>query len=145
MYEYSDGQIAYDDIEDPLPFDVEADEITIEDKDFALWYRDIMEEPMKYDGKIMTFKGLTAKNSKFPEYTYAVGRHIMTCCVEDIQYCWMVAQDESGNEPPNKEWITITGKISVQKHKLYKGKGPVLMVQKVEKAEAPEQPVATFY
>ena len=145
VYEYSDGQIAYDDIEDPLPFDVEADEITIEDKDFALWYRDIMEEPFKYDGKIMTFKGLTAKNSKFPENTYAVGRHIMTCCVEDIQYCWMVAQDESGNEPPNKEWITITGKISVQKHKLYKGKGPVLMVQKVEKAEAPEQPVATFY
>jgi len=145
VYEYSDGQIAYDDIEDPLPFDVEADEITIEDKDFALWYRDIMEEPFKYDGKTMTFKGLTAKNSKFPENTYAVGRHIMTCCVEDIQYCWMVAQDESGNEPPNKEWITVTGKISVQKHKLYKGNGPVLMVQKVEKAEAPEQPVATFY
>ena len=101
-YEAVGGQVEYDDIEDPLPFDVEADEITIEDKDFALWYRDIMEEPFKYDGKIMTFKGLTAKNSKFPENTYAVGRHIMTCCVEDIQYCWMVAQDESGNEPPNK-------------------------------------------
>ena len=120
VYEYTDGRVAYDDIEDPLPFDVDADEITIEDKDFALWYRDIMEEPMKYDGKLMTFKALTAKNSKFPENTYAVGRHIMTCCVEDIQYCWMVAQDESGNEPPNKEWITITGKVSVQKHKLYK-------------------------
>ncbi len=145
VYEYSDGRVAYDDIEDPLPFDVEADEITLEDKDFALWYRDIMEEPMKYDGKIMTFKALTAKNSKFPDNTYAVGRHIMTCCVEDIQYCWLVAQDESGNEPPNKEWITITGKISVQKHKLYRGKGPVLYVKSYGKAEAPEQPVATFY
>ena len=145
VYEYSDGRVAYDDIEDPLPFDVEADEITLEDKDFALWYRDIMDEPMKYDGKTMTFKALTAKNSKFPENTYAVGRHIMTCCVEDIQYCWLVAQDDSGKEPPNKEWITITGKISVQKHKLYRGKGPVLYVQSYGKAEAPEQPVATFY
>ncbi|WP_019678788.1 GTP-binding protein, partial [Ruminococcus flavefaciens] len=60
VYEYSDGQIAYDDIEDPLPFDVEADEIIIEDKDFALWYRDIMDDPFKYDGKTMTFKALTA-------------------------------------------------------------------------------------
>ncbi|MDD7517702.1 GTP-binding protein [Ruminococcus flavefaciens] len=145
VYEYADGRVAYDDIEDPLPFDVEADEITIEDKDFALWYRDIMDEPMKYDGKTMTFKALIAKNSKFPENTFAVGRHIMTCCVEDIQYCWLVAQYEGGNEPENKEWITVTGKISVQKHKLYRGKGPVLYVESFEKAEAPEQPVATFY
>ena len=145
VYEYADGRVAYDDIEDPLPFDVEADEITIEDKDFALWYRDIMDEPMKYDGKTVTFKALIAKNSKFPENTFAVGRHIMTCCVEDIQYCWLVAQYEGGNEPENKEWITVTGKISVQKHKLYRGKGPVLYVESFEKAEAPEQPVATFY
>lgn len=145
VYEYTDGRVAYDDIEDPLPFDVEADEITIEDKDFALWYRDIMDEPMKYDGKIMTFKALTAKNEKFPVNTFAVGRHIMTCCVEDIQYCWLVAQYEDSNAPTNKEWINVTGKISVQKHKLYRGKGPVLYVQSISKAEAPEQPVATFY
>ena len=89
-YEYTDGTVAYDDIEDPLPFDVEADEITINDDDYALFYRDIMEDPMKYDGKIITFKGMTAKNSKFPAGTFAVGRKIMTCCVEDIQYCWFV-------------------------------------------------------
>ncbi len=118
VYEYTDGKVAYDDIEDPLPFDVEADEITIEDKDFALWYRDIMEEPMKYDGKTMTFKALTAKNEKFPVNTFAVGRHIMTCCVEDIQYCWLVAQYEEGAEPANKVWVTFSVVISVQKHKV---------------------------
>ncbi|MBP5432582.1 GTP-binding protein [Ruminococcus sp.] len=145
VYEYTDGRVAYDDIEDPLPFDVEADEITIEDKDFALWYRDIMEEPAKYDGKIMHFKALTAKNDKFPENTFAVGRHIMTCCVEDIQYCWLAAQVDDGNEPANKTWINVSGRISVQKHKLYRGKGPLLLVSSVEEAVAPEQPVATFY
>lgn len=145
VYEYTDGRVAYDDIEDPLPFDIEKDEITIEDKDFALWYRDIMEEPEKYDGKVMSFKALTARNPKFPENNFAVGRHIMTCCVEDIQYCWLAAQDGSGKMPPNKEWVNVTGKISVQKHKLYRGKGPVLFVMSIEGTEAPEQPVATFY
>lgn len=145
VYEYTDGEVAYDDIEDPLPFDVEADEITIADRDFALWYRDIMEEPFKYDGKVMSFKALVGRNSKFPVNTYAIGRHIMTCCVDDIQYCWLVAQDDKGFAPANQEWINITGKIVVQKHKLYKGKGPVLFVKEITPAEAPDQPVATFY
>lgn len=145
VYEYTNGEVAYDDIEDPLPFDVEADEITIADRDFALWYRDIMDEPFKYDGKIMTFKALVGRNSKFPVNTYAIGRHIMTCCVDDIQYCWLVAQDDKGYAPANQEWINITGKIVVQKHKLYKGKGPVLFVKEITPAEAPDQPVATFY
>ena len=145
VYEYTDGRVAYDDIEDPLPFDVEADEITVKDNDFALWYRDIMDDPSKYDGKIMHFKALTAKNAKFPVNTFAVGRHIMTCCVEDIQYCWLVAQDDRGHEPANQQWINITGKINVQKHKLYRGKGPVLFVKDITPAQAPEKPVATFY
>jgi hypothetical protein len=33
----------------------------------------------------------------------------------------------------------------VQKHKLYRGKGPVLQVQEVILTDAPEQEVATFY
>lgn len=144
-YEYTDGQVAYDDIEDPLPFDVEADHIVINDNDYALWYRDIMDEPEKYDGKTITFKGLAAKNKKFPENTFAFGRHIMTCCVDDIQYCWAVAEWDRNVEPEPKKWLTITAKISVRKHKLYKGAGPVLSVISLENADAPEREVATFY
>lgn len=144
-YEYTDGQVAYDDIEDPLPFDVEADHIVIEDNDYALWYRDIMEEPEKYDGKTITFKGLPAKNKKFPECCFAFGRHIMTCCVDDIQYCWAVAEWDREVVPKPKEWFKITAKINVRKHKLYKGAGPVLNVLSLEPAQAPEKEVATFY
>ena len=51
IYEYENGEIEYDEIEDPLPFDIEADIIEIEDRDFAIWYRDLMEETDKYNGK----------------------------------------------------------------------------------------------
>ena len=144
-YEYTDGEIAYDDIEDPLPFDVEADHIVIEDQDYALWYRDIMEEPEKYDGKTITFKCMTARNNKFPENTYAVGRHIMTCCVEDIQFCWCVAQYGKPFDPPQDKWSKVTGKIKVQRHKLYKGAGPVIFVTDLTETDPPEKKVATFY
>lgn len=144
-YETTDGEVAYDDIEDPLPFDVEAPEIDLKDEDFALWYRDIMEEPEKYHGKIMTFRGVVALDPQFPKGVFAVGRHVMTCCVDDIQYCWIVAEWAKSAMIQTRQWVNISGKISVQRHKLYQGKGPVLQVQEVVLTDAPAQEVATFY
>ena len=60
MYDYTDGTTAFDDIEDPLPFDINAPVIEIRDEDYALWYRDITEEPEKYNGKTVHFKGQVA-------------------------------------------------------------------------------------
>ena len=144
-YETTSGEVAYDDIQDPLPFDVNADEIEIKDEDFALFYRDIMEEPEKYHGKTITFKAAAARDKKFPKNVFAAGRHIMTCCVEDIQYCWLVCEWDKAEMFAARQWIRLTAKISVQRHKMYKGKGPVLQIQSVVLTNPPEQEVATFY
>ncbi len=144
-YETVDGEVAYDDIEDPLPFDVEADEIIIKDEDYALWYRDMMEDPAKYHGKIVHFRGVAAHDPGFPKNTFAIGRHVMTCCVDDIQYCWIVAEWAKSAMLQTRQWVNISGKIFVQRHKLYQGKGPVLQVQEVVLTDAPAQEVATFY
>ena len=90
-YVYPDGHIEYDEIEDPLPFDVESNSIVIEDKDYALWYRDMTEEPQRYIGKNITFKGVVAVDRRFPKHTFAIGRHVMVCCQEDITYRPVVA------------------------------------------------------
>ena len=47
LYDYTDGTTQFDDIEDPLPFDINAPVIEVKDEDYALWYRDISEEPQK--------------------------------------------------------------------------------------------------
>ncbi|MBQ2330094.1 MAG: outer membrane insertion C- signal, partial [Oscillospiraceae bacterium] len=39
-YEYADGSVKYDDIPDPLPFDVNADVIEIGDEDYGIWFLD---------------------------------------------------------------------------------------------------------
>ena len=59
-YDYPDGHVEYDEIEDPLPFDIDAPVIVIEDDDYALWYRDISEEMEKYEGKTVKFKAQVA-------------------------------------------------------------------------------------
>ena len=144
-YEYTDGRVKYDDIEDPLPFDVNAPKIELDDNDYALWYRDIMEEPQKYVGKEMKFRGIVAVDDKFPENTFAVGRHVMTCCVEDIQYMGMAAEWNGVRNLKNRDWIKVTGTIAYEKNKLYRGKGPVLKVTDVSMATPPEKEVATFF
>ena len=45
IYEHADGKIEYDEIEDPLPFDINAPVIQVKDEDYALWYGDVSEEP----------------------------------------------------------------------------------------------------
>ncbi len=144
-YETTSGEVAYDDIEDPLPFDITQDEIIIKDEDYALWYRDMMEEPEKYHGKTVHFRAVAAADATFPKNTFAAGRHVMTCCVDDIQYCWIVAEWNRASMLETRQWIHVTAKISVQRHKMYRGKGPVLQVQEVVLTSAPAQEVATFY
>ena len=40
LYDYTDGTTEFDELEDPLPFDINAPVICINDDDYAIWYRD---------------------------------------------------------------------------------------------------------
>ena len=144
-YENADGTMDYDEKEDPLPFDVNAPVIEIADRDYALWYRDMAEEPDKYNGKTVKFKGIVAVNAKLPPNTVVCGRHVMTCCVEDISYKGLVTVIPDGVSLNNRDWVVITADFVVEYNKLYRAKGPVLNVKEIEKSEKPEQEVATFY
>ena len=144
-YESPTGEVEYDDIEDPLPFDIDAPVITIADEDYALWYRDMGENLDAYDGKTVTFKGAVVQNRQLPADTFVIGRQVMTCCVEDITFAGMVASFSGAAMLPQKDWVVVTAVIHVREHKLYGRRGPVLEITKLEKSEAPDQPVATFY
>ena len=144
-YEYTDGKVEYDEIEDPLPFDVNAPVIRLADTDYALWYRDIMEDPKKYDGKVISFRGIVAKDPKFPANTFAVGRHVMTCCVEDITFMGLACTGYSPEKLENGGWYTVTANVNIQYSTVYGKRGPVLAVSACIPAEEPEQEVATFY
>ena len=146
LYDYTDGTTQMDDIEDPLPFDIHAPVIQILDQDYALWYRDVTEEPQKYDGKTVCFKGQVAMLRRTKEGMFAPGRFVMTCCVEDIQFCGIPCRyaDAASLEP--RSWVMVSAKISAEKHPLYKGDvGPVLTAIRVDRNAEPAEPdVATF-
>lgn len=146
LYDYTDGSTEFDTIEDPLPFDINAPVIDVKDEDFALWYRDVSEEPEKYDGKTVHFKAQVAMLRRDKENMFAPGRFVMTCCVDDIQFCGIPCRYEKAAQLESRSWVVVTAKVTAEKHKLYKGDiGPVLTAIKVETNAEPAMPdVATF-
>lgn len=145
VYERVDGKADFDDIEDPLPFDVNAPIVQIEDKDYAFFYRDLTENLEEYIGKTVKFRGIVATDKRLSPQDIVVGRHVMTCCVDDIQYCGVACELPEVMGLQTRDWISVTAKVEFKKHRIYKGKGPVLVAEKVIVCDPPEEQLATFY
>ncbi len=145
VYERADGKADFDDIEDPLPFDVNASVIQIEDRDYAFFYRELTENMENYIGKTVKFKGIVAVDKRLDAKDIVVGRHVMTCCADDIQYCGLACVLPNEMDLQTRDWISVTAKIQFQKHRVYKGKGPVLIAEKVIVCTPPDEQLAAFY
>ena len=73
-------------VEDILPYSLEADTIVLEDEDYGIWYLDIQEHPERYTGKTVVFRAQAMTSMKLPKGTFIPGRNAMTCCAEDIRF-----------------------------------------------------------
>ena len=144
IYEYPDGSVEYDEIEDPLPFDLDANPVEIAPDDFGLWYMDVTDDPQKYAGKRVKFLAQVAQSPRVPKGSFAAGRFVMTCCVEDITFVGLVCKYEKAATLNSRDWVTITAKVKIEYAAIYGGKGPVLVAESIEPAEKPEQEVVYF-
>ena len=144
-YEYSDGTVRYDEIEDPLPFDLDAPVVEIGDEDYAVWYRDMSEEPKKYENKVIRFKCRYLKRKKVPAGSFIVGRHVMTCCAEDIQFAGLICQWENADSIVGDSWHVLTARINFKFSRAYGKKGPVLSFVEDSPCDPPDPAVATFF
>lgn len=145
IYDYTDGTTQFDEIEDPLPFDITADTIEIHDDDYAIWYRDIAEESEKYNRKDVRFKAQVANLRRGVKGWFAPGRFVMTCCVEDIEFMAIPCKYDRCEELIMRSWVWVTAHVESKAHNLYHGEvGPVLTAVSVEPADPAEPDVCTF-
>lgn len=144
-YESADGSVVYDDIEDPLPFDIEAPVIEIADRDYAIWYRDVSEEPKKYTGKTVRVKMRCVKRRGIQAGWEVSGRHVMTCCEADIAFTAFICDFRAIPDMPDDGWFVVTAKMDYKFNRAYGRKGPVLTAESAEPCEAPDPSVATFF
>lgn len=143
IFENSDGTID-DRIEEELPYDLNADLIKIEDDDFGIWYIDAMEHPEKYDGKKVSFKGMVFKNKKMGKTMFVPGRHVMTCCADDIAFFGFLCKCKDNSKLEIKTWVNVEADIKIEYVEEYHGDGPVLYLRSFEKCQPPEEELVYF-
>ena len=148
-YEFKDGSVGYDDIPDPLPFDINAPVVEIPAEFFGVWYMDCMDEMEKYDGKTVKFLAQVCQTSRAGKGCFVPGRFAMTCCVQDIQFVGFPCKYDDYKNLEQRSWITLTAKVNVKYHPIYKGQtagstGPVLTALAIEPAEKPLDDVVMF-
>ena len=143
IYESVDGEVGGE-VEEELPFDINADTILIEDDDYGLWYMDAADNPRKYDNKVVCFKGMVYKNGKFPDGFFVPGRFAMTCCADDLAFVGFITKYSAAGQFKDKDWVKVTAKVRCEYNPAYKGEGPILYATSVVKDEEPEEKVVYF-
>lgn len=146
-FETPAGEISYDDIQLPLPYDLDAPVVEISDPDYAIFLQDIMDQPDKYRNKVVRLRGKAVSKSRSlrPGYFF-FGREVMTCCVNDIRFMPLAAEWKDVPGLKNLGWYDLTARVDVRTlPDMYDGAGPVLHVQRMDPVGKPVQEVATFY
>lgn len=143
LFESEDGSVESN-IEEELPFDVNASEIELEDDDFGLWYLDVSEHPEKYEGKTITFKGQVYRNRTFPEDAFVPARAAMTCCADDIAKIGFICHYKDASKLSLNDWVMVSVKVKPEFSKKSQSLYPVLWADKVVEAEEPKEEVVYF-
>lgn len=143
VFEGSDGRMI-NIFEDSVPYDLEADVITVEDIDFGIFYVDVREHPERYKGRKICFRGKVDKGRKPMARTFAVGRMAMTCCAADMSFIGYLCDGANPAKLENGQWVQVEAVMDWKFMKEYRGRGPVFRVLKLETVEAPETELVYF-
>ena len=129
--------------DEDLPYDVKADPVQIGDEDFGTFYLDAMEHPDRYDGKTIRARGRAFRMEDMPKDCYVFGRHVMTCCADDIGGIGFLCKFK-GDPPRTNDWIMVEAKAEKSFSLLHNCEAIVLTEQKVTPTGAPKEELVYF-
>ena len=143
FFENLDGTTDDGVADEDLPYDVKADPVTIADEDFGTFYLDALEHPDRYDGKRIHARGRAFRMEDMPKNCYVFGRHVMTCCAEDIGGIGFLCQF-SGEPPKTNDWIFVDAKAEKSFSPLHNTDAIILIEEKVTPASPPKEELVYF-
>lgn len=143
VFEDEEGEVQ-EMTEEDLPYDLNADVIELEGPGYAIWYMDAMDNPERYDGKVVRFKGVVMHPGDFPKNAFVPGRLVNTCCEDDMAFFGFVVKSNKADKFADGEWVEVTAKINIEFWADYEGEGPVLYASDVRKTQKPVPDVISF-
>ena len=144
LYETRDGQVE-DNVPEELSYDMDAPVIEVGDEDYGIFYIDIFENLSQYIDKTVHFKAKAAhpkelKNDKL----FVVARPAMTCCAEDIAFVGFPCDYDDQANVKEGTWIEVTATVKAVMNRQINEPAPMMVAQKIEPTQAPEDEIAYF-
>ena len=125
--------------EDDVPYDLKAPVIEIAKEDYGIWYVYMMENPDRYNGKVVEFTAKVIKPRSFPSKVFLPGRMAMTCCADDTTFLGYVCRSPYASKLKPGDWIKVRAKVGFANVSVYRGEGPVLEAEHIETAQPIEE------
>ena len=143
IFENSDGEIN-DIFDGNMPYDLDADIVEIADEDYGIFYVDVMENPEKYEGKTMRFKGMTLKRRELSYGDVVPGSRAMRCGADDTSFIGYICKSPCAKKMKLGDWVEVTATMKMEYQKAYHDYGPVFYASEVKPAEKPVQELVYF-
>ncbi len=128
-------------LDEDLPYDITKDTILLEEDDYPTWYIDVFDNFEKYQGKTIRFKTFVRDILKD---TFVVGRNVMTCCENDIQFLGYEVVDETGTFLSIGDCIFLEATITHEYSSFAQEEVVILHAKKISKLPKEEDHVLSF-
>ena len=128
VFENQYGEVPMEMLPEELPYDLDADVITIKPEDYGIWFFDAKDNPERYQGKTVEFTACIMKSDQFEKDCFVPGRMAMTCCEADMNFIGFLAHSASLASFQNHAWVRLRARVEIRMRKEYQGEGPFLEV-----------------
>ena len=139
-FEALDGSL-YTTLEEDLPYDLSKDEILIGEDDYPIWYMEVFDRKEKYFKPTFRFKTFVRDVT---DNTFVIGRNVMSCCEDDIQFLGYEVINESDYKPNVGDCIFITCKVVIDYSYIANDDVVMLKATKVSKLPYEKETVINF-
>ncbi|MFI3227119.1 MAG: GTP-binding protein [Clostridia bacterium] len=140
IFEGEEGEISVF-IEEDMPYDLNAETIELTDENYLFWCMDCIDNAERYVGKKLHFIAQVYKNPKIPKGHMVLGRRVMTCCDDDIEFLGFPCKSSLSSSYSDKEWVNVTVVFEMQNCFAYSDEGPLLKLISINKTKTPKNEV----
>ncbi len=128
-------------LDEDLPYDITKDTILLEEEDYPTWYIDVFDNYEKYLGKTIRFKSFV--RDILPQ-TIVIGRNVMTCCENDIQFLGYEVIDETSSMVSIGDCINLDCVVTHEYSSFAKEEVVMLHAKKIAKLPKEEEKILSL-
>lgn len=143
LFEDETGELT-DIFEDGVPYDLNRNPVVVDDVDYGIFYVDLRDNPERYEGKTVQFRGKVLKSRNNDADYFLPGRMAMTCCDDDTSYIGYVCKSPETKSLTMGRWVQVTAEVKWEYMSVYREKGPVFYAKKIKKTDAPQVEMVYF-